>query len=110
MESDHQLDIVGLNEDGRAAILGEAKWQAQPFDYQELERYLGHMRALGRSSTVPRPDTLHLLFARAGFGDDVRRWAGAHNARLLTPDNMLVSFNALEASDDWQLVARMAAS
>jgi AAA+ ATPase superfamily predicted ATPase len=88
---EHQLDIVGLDDDGRAAILGEAKWHAQPFDYQELERYLGHVRALGH---LPRPDTLHLLFARAGFGDDVRRWAGAHNARLLTPDNMLASFSA----------------
>ena len=94
MESDHQLDIVSLDEDGRAAILGEAKWQAQPFDYQKLERYPGHVRALGRSSTMPLPDTLHLLFARAGFGDDVRRWAGAHNARWLTPEDMLASFNA----------------
>jgi len=100
VESDHQLDIVGLDEDGRAAILGEAKWEAQPFDYQELERYLGHVRALGRSSTVPRPDTLHLLFARAGFGDDVRRWAGAPSAQLLTPEDMLASFKALEASDE----------
>jgi uncharacterized protein len=29
---DHQLDIVGLDEDGRAAIVGEAKWHTQPFD------------------------------------------------------------------------------
>jgi hypothetical protein len=87
---DHQLDIVGLDEDSRAAILGEAKWQAKPFDYQELERYLGHVRALGNLS---RPHTLHLLFARAGFSDDVQRWAGVHNARLLTPESMLASFS-----------------
>ena len=87
---DHQLDIVGLDEDGRAALLGEAKWHTQPFDYQELERYLGHVRALGN---LTRPDTLHLLFARAGFADDVRRWADAHNARLLTPESMLANFN-----------------
>ncbi len=87
---DHQLDIVGLDENGRAAILGEAKWHTQPFDYQELERYLGHVRALGN---LPRPDTLHLLFARAGFAGDVLRWAAANNVRLLTPENMLASFN-----------------
>lgn len=86
----HQLDIVGLDEEGRAAILGEAKWHTQPFDYQELERYLGHVRALGNLS---RPDTLHLLFARAGFADDVRRWADVNNARILTPENMLADFN-----------------
>lgn len=86
---DHELDIVGLDEDSRATVLGEAKWHAQPFDYQELERYLGHVRALGN---LPRLDTLHLLFARAGFADDVRRWADANNARLLTPEDMLASF------------------
>lgn len=87
---DHQLDIVGLDEDGRAALLGEAKWHAQPFDYQELERYLGHVRALGN---LARPEVLHLLFARAGFTADVQRWAEAQNARLLTPGSMLASFN-----------------
>jgi hypothetical protein len=86
---DHQLDVVGLDEESRVAILGEAKWYVQPFDYQELERYLGHVRALG---SLPRPDALHLLFARAGFTDDVQRWAVASNARLLTPETMLASF------------------
>lgn len=28
--------------EGLLTVLGEAKWPAQPFDYQELERYLGH--------------------------------------------------------------------
>ena len=88
---DHQLDIVGLDEEGRAAILGEAKWHTQPFDYQELERYLGHVRALG---SLPQPNVLHLLFARAGFADDVRRWADVHHARLLTPADMLARFQA----------------
>jgi hypothetical protein len=88
---DHQLDIVGLDEDSRAAILGEAKWLTQPFNYQELERYLGHVRALGN---LTRPDTQHLLFARAGFADGVLRWANTANARLLTPGSMLASFNA----------------
>jgi len=86
---DHQLDIVGLDADSRAAILGEAKWHTQPFDYQELERYLGHVRALG---DLTRPDILHLLFARAGFADDVRRWADGTNAQLLTSASMLASF------------------
>lgn len=88
---DHQLDIVGLDEQGRAAVLGEAKWQTQPFTYQELERYLGHVRALGNHS---HPDTLHLLFSKTGFADDVQRWAGANHARLLTPADMLARFDA----------------
>jgi hypothetical protein len=88
----HQLDVVGLDEDGRASILGEAKWHIQPFDYQELERYLGHVRALGN---LTRPDVRHLLFARAGFADDVVRWAAAGHARLLTPATLLADFSIL---------------
>jgi hypothetical protein len=41
---------------------------------------------------LTRPDILHLLFARAGFADDVRRWADGNNAQLLTPESMSVSF------------------
>jgi AAA+ ATPase superfamily predicted ATPase len=91
---DHQLGVVGLDEDGRASILGEAKWHIQPFDYQELERYLGHVRALGDRT---RPDAQHLLFARSGFDDDVLRWAAASNVRLLTPQTMLADFSTLAA-------------
>lgn len=87
---DHQLDIVGLDEQGRAAVLGEAKWHTRPFSYQELERYLEHVRAFG---DLARPDALHLLFSRSGFAADVERWSGMHNARLLTPAAMLASFN-----------------
>jgi AAA+ ATPase superfamily predicted ATPase len=86
---DHQLDIVGLDEEGRAAVLGEAKWHTGPFDYHELERYLAHVRALG---SLARPEALHLLFSRSGFAPDVQRWAVSHNARLLTPADMLASF------------------
>jgi AAA+ ATPase superfamily predicted ATPase len=89
---DHQLDVVGLDEDGRASILGEAKWHIQPFDYRELERYLGHVRAFGDRT---RPDAQHLLFARSGFADDVLRWAAASNALLLTPQTMLADFSTL---------------
>ena len=82
---------MGLDEQGRAAVLGEAKWHKQPFTFQELERYLGHVRDLG---ILPRPDTYHLLFSRSGFSDDVQRWSAMNNVRLLTPANMLASFNA----------------
>ena len=33
---DHQLDIVGLDAHGRAAILGEAKWHTQPVTYFDV--------------------------------------------------------------------------
>lgn len=87
---DHQLDIVGLDAQGRAAILGEAKWHTQPVTYQELERYLEHVRAVG---PLARPDVYHLIFSRSGFSDDVQRWATVNNARLLTPADMLASFD-----------------
>lgn len=82
---------MGLDEEGRTAVLGEAKWYLQAFIYQELERYLEHVRALGNRV---RPDTLHLLLSRSGFTDDVQRWATTHHVRLLTPANMLDRFSA----------------
>lgn len=86
---DHQLDVVGLDENGNAALTGEAKWHAQPLDREELQRYLDHTRAFGN---LRRPDALHLLFAKSGFTDDVIRWAAGENAKLLTPATMLGSF------------------
>lgn len=38
--------------------------------------------------------TLHLLFSRSGFSDDVQRWSGLNNVRLLTPATLLVGFDA----------------
>ena len=86
---DHQLDIVGLDETGHIAIVGEAKWQAQPFTWDELHRYLEHTRALGSRL---RPDVLHLLFTRGGFSADVQQWAATTNARLLGPADLLAPF------------------
>jgi AAA+ ATPase superfamily predicted ATPase len=86
---DHQLDVVGLDEQGRAAALGEAKWHAQPFAWEDLQRYLGHTRALG---DVVRPDVWHLLFSKSGFDADVARWAAGNHARLLAPADLLAPF------------------
>ena len=85
----HELDVVGLDADGRAAICGECKWQAQPLDWNELERYLGHVQALG---PLVRPDVTHLLFSKSGFTERVRQWAGNVGARLLTPAILLEPF------------------
>jgi AAA+ ATPase superfamily predicted ATPase len=86
---DHQLDVVGLDDEGQVAVLGEAKWQARPFSYDDLQRYLGHARALGN---LVRPDVLHLLFARGGFSAEVESWAGRGHTRLLGPAELLGPF------------------
>lgn len=83
---DHQIDVVGLNEEGRAIITGECRWRTSPFDWNDLERYLGHVRALG--DTV-HPHNVHLIFSKSGVTDDVRRWAEQARALVVTPSDML---------------------
>jgi AAA+ ATPase superfamily predicted ATPase len=84
--AEHELDIVGLDDAGRVAVAGECKWRNRPFNWDDLERYLGHLRAM---EDRVRPDVLHLLFSRAGFANRVVQWAAATHARLLTPPDLL---------------------
>lgn len=83
---EHEIDVVALDELNRAAVVGEAKWQNQPFDWDDLEKYLTHTQALGN---VLQPDALHLLFAKSAFAPRVVEWAAKNHARLLTPAAML---------------------
>src|SRR5262249_7740086 len=85
--SDHDVDVVGLDERRRVALTGECKWTAAPFGGAELRTYLDHVSALGRAVPLS-PDAAHALFCRSGFTDDVRRWAAAHPALLLTPADL----------------------
>ncbi|MGH2458570.1 MAG: ATP-binding protein [Chloroflexota bacterium] len=89
-DADNQVDVVGLDEEKHVIITGECKWQNHSFTWDDLQRYLGHVRALGPRV---RPDALHLLFAKSGFADNVRQWAIGTRARLLTPGTLLASFD-----------------
>ncbi len=84
--ADHELDVVGTDERGQVALTGEAKWQANPMSWAQLQRYLQHVYALG---PLLRPDARHVLFARRGFEERVRGWAEGCRALLLTPADML---------------------
>ncbi|MBI4493110.1 MAG: DUF234 domain-containing protein [Chloroflexi bacterium] len=84
-----QLDVVGLNAADEVVLAGECKWQAGGFDWQDLEHYLAHLRALGPRV---RPDIAHLLFSTAGFAESVLAWAARGNARTLGPADLLAPF------------------
>ncbi|MHB0877707.1 MAG: ATP-binding protein [Anaerolineae bacterium] len=84
--ADHQLDVVGLDQDGQAVVTGEAKWHNRPFSGDDLRQYLEHAHALGARL---RPDVTHLLFSKSGFAGTVTQWAAETRARLLTPETML---------------------
>jgi hypothetical protein len=86
---DHQIDVVGLDDASQVAIAGECKWQNHPFGWDDLKRYLGHVRDLGDHL---RNDVWHLLFSRSGFSDSVRRWATTNQARVLDPADLLAPF------------------
>lgn len=88
---DHEIDVVGLDEQARVALVGECKWREQPFAWDDLERFLGHTQALGARL---RPDALHLLFSKSGFADRVARWATQTGAWLLTPADLLGPLHA----------------
>ncbi len=84
----HQLDVVALDARGRVVLTGECKWQNSGFSADDLERYLGHVRALDREI---RPEARHLLFSKTSFGPSVVDWANVVQARLVTPEQLLRS-------------------
>jgi AAA+ ATPase superfamily predicted ATPase len=84
--ANHQVDVVGLDSQGRVALAGEAKWRTQGFGWDDLETYLGHVRAMGE---LVLPDVQHVLFSKTGFAARVEKWAATNQARLLTPAEML---------------------
>lgn len=87
--SDHELDVVGLDENEKVALVGEAKWRNQRFDWEDLTRYLSHSQALG---SLLVPNAQHILFSKSGFEQKVQWWAEGNSAILLTPADMLAPF------------------
>ncbi|HUX86760.1 MAG TPA: DUF234 domain-containing protein, partial [Chloroflexota bacterium] len=82
----HQIDVVGLDVRGRVVVTGECKWQSDGFTVDDLEKYLGHVRALDRDL---QPEARHLLFSKTTFAPQVVAWANQVQARLITPDVLL---------------------
>ncbi|HEY8283439.1 MAG TPA: ATP-binding protein [Chloroflexota bacterium] len=85
---DHELDLVGLDDQRRVVLAGECKWREQGFTWGDLHTYLGHVHALAGVQPV-RPDLFHFLFSKRGFDPRVREWAHATGARLLGPADLL---------------------
>lgn len=88
--AEHEIDVVGVDENRRVVLTGEWKWQSQPMRWDDLERYLRHVRQLG---DILSPSVLHLLFAKSGFHPSVQHWASQNAARLLTPTSLLAPFS-----------------
>lgn len=86
--ANHQIDVVGLDQNREVAVLGECKWRNQGFTWSDLQTYLGHVSVLGAAYTV-RPDAQHLLFSKAGCDDRVQQWARSTGARLVGPADLL---------------------
>jgi AAA+ ATPase superfamily predicted ATPase len=86
--ANHQLDIVGLNATRQVVVTGECKWRNQGFTWSDLQKYLEHINALAVTHPVA-PDSLHLLWSKAGFDERVLAWAERAHARLLTPSDIL---------------------
>jgi hypothetical protein len=84
----HEIDVVGLDSQGKVSLTGECKWQNQGFSHADLTRYLAHVRALDREV---RPDAHHVLFSKTTFDPTVQSWAKGARATLVTVDDLLAT-------------------
>ena len=71
-----EIDVLGL-EGGRTALVGEARWQAEPLGLRDLEA----LRRKAVRAPEPHPAVIYALWGRAGIRDEVRR-AGAQGFDL----------------------------
>jgi len=69
-----QIDVMAINEDDHAILLGECKWTAEPIRKRIVEDFLGRARQV-----IPEPaekwKVSYALFSKSGFTDEARQAA-----------------------------------
>jgi len=83
-----ELDVVAMRE-GRAWLIGECKWSAQPVGRRELEGLSAALRKAARDlNPIDRP--WRALFSRAGFGQELLAIATdpAERVLLFAPEDL----------------------
>lgn len=72
-----QIDVVAVNEDDHAILLGECKWTAEPIRKRVVERFLQRAQQV-----VPSPaeqwQVTYAFFSRSGFTDEAREAAAGY--------------------------------
>jgi hypothetical protein len=79
-QSKPQIDVVAINEDDHAILLGECKWTAEPIRKGIVEDFLSRARHV-----IPEPaekwNVAYDLFSRSGFTDE--SWQEAKGVKCL---------------------------
>ncbi len=82
-----QIDVVAINEDDHAILLGECKWTAEPIRKRAVEDFLQRAQQV-----IPVPvESWHVtyaLFSKSGFTEKARRAAGEHPCLWVHFDQM----------------------
>lgn len=65
---DYEIDIAGVDEQGRLAVVGECKWTGQKVDISLLHELKG--KVMEHSLPVSE-NCKYLLFSKSGFSDDL---------------------------------------
>jgi len=82
-----QIDVVAINEDDHAILLGECKWTAEPIRKRTVEDFLQRAQQV-----IPVPvESWHVtyaLFSKSGFTGEARRAAGEHPCLWVHFDQM----------------------
>jgi len=89
-----QVDVVAINEDEHAILLGECKWTAEPVRKRVVEDFIARAQQV-----IPFPveqwRVTYALFSRSGFTDEARRAAAGHECLWLSFDELDADLRAL---------------
>lgn len=81
-----QIDVVGVNWDSRAILLGECKWGGEPIG-RGIVRELIEQKTPKVLAELPHQPTdwtvHHIFFARAGFSTAAQQYASVQNITLV---------------------------
>jgi hypothetical protein len=82
-----QIDVVAINEDDHAILLGECKWTVEPIRKRVVESFLPQAQQV-----IPSPaedwQVTYALFSRSGFTDEARRAAAGYACLWLGLDDI----------------------
>jgi hypothetical protein len=82
-----QIDVVAINEDDHAILLGECKWTAEPIRKRIVEDFLERAQQV-----IPSPaeqwQVTYALFAKSGFTDEARQAMGGRKCLWVDLDQI----------------------
>jgi hypothetical protein len=82
-----QIDVVAVNEDDYAILLGEWKWTAEPIRRRVVEDFLQRAQQM-IPSPANRWRATYALFSRSGFTDEARQAAAGYQCTWLSLDQI----------------------